>query len=183
MVAVHLLAGVSILLGAQQALALGQKQCITFPQKGGHHRPHHLETAEQQAVFSPTDSASHSNDLLIASTHQKFALPLLLDSKDDDAIHLAAASFARDVEKVTGVRPHLYNNTLPKGTKRCIMVGSAGSGLVGGMGLEHVEKMKGKWEAFDVRVVDKARNLEEALVISGSDRVSSSSMTTPMLLG
>jgi hypothetical protein len=51
------------------------------------------------------------------------------------------------------------------------------------MGLEHVEKMKGKWEAFDVRVVDKARNLEEALVISGSDRVSSSSLTTPMLLG
>lgn len=169
MVALNILTGLSIaLLSAQQALALGQKQCITFPQDGHHHHVTDLD----QKVFgtSEIDSSSHDT-LLIASTRSKFALPLLLDSKDDDAIHLAAASFAKDVEKVTGVRPHLYNNTLPKGTKRCIMVGTAASGLVGGMGLGHVEEMKGKWEVFDIRVVDKARNLEEALVISGSDRV------------
>jgi hypothetical protein len=168
MVGRNLLAGLSLaLLSVQQTAALGQKQCITFPQEK--HHPRHVDSPAEQTVFT----AHPSNDnLLIASTEANFALPLLLDSTDDDAIHLAAASFARDVEKVTGVRPHLYNNTLPHGTKRCIMVGTVSSGLVGGMGLEHVEEMKGKWEAFDVRVVDKARNLEEALVIAGSDRVS-----------
>jgi hypothetical protein len=138
---------------------------------GGHGGGQHPEHPPQ----APHPPHRGSHGFILASSAHHYAAPILLDSSDDYAIHIAAGSFAKDIERVTGVRPRVYNDTLPKGTTKAVLVGSAGSGLVGGIGLEHVRELEGKWEAFDARVVQRVRGLEEALVISGSDRVSTGS--------
>lgn len=135
---------------------------------GGHGGGQHPEHPPH-----PPHRGSHG--FILASSAHHYAAPILLDSSDDYAIHIAAVNFAKDIERVTGVRPRVYNDTLPKGTTTAVVVGTSGSGLVGGIGLEHVRELEGKWEAFDARVVQRVRGLEEALVISGSDRVSTGS--------
>lgn len=158
---------------AGHAAALGQRQCIVFP-TSDHHHHHQLPTSGQQQVFldEHKDSSLAERSFLLASAAHSRTTPILLDSKDDIAIHIAVKSFADDIKRVTGLRPKIYNDTLPHGTHSAVVVGSASSGLVGGYGLEHVTALEGKWEAFDVRVVNGFRGLDRALVIAGSDRVS-----------
>jgi hypothetical protein len=148
--------------------ALGQDRCIVFSNSHGR------RDLDAQVVLGGQhpEHPPGKRPFILASAKDKHATPILLDSEDDEAIHIAAHSFAKDVERVTGVKPRVYNNTLPQGTKQAIMVGSAGSGLIGGIGLQHVTDMQGKWEVFDARVVERVRGLDEAVVIAGSDRVS-----------
>lgn len=169
--AVIRLAGLLVLAG--QATALGQKQCIVFP-TADHHHHHQLSTTGQQQVFHDehADTTEAKRSFVLASAGRRHTVPILLDSKDDIAIYIAARSFADDIKRVTGLRPKIYNDTLPHDVHSAIVVGSSSSRLVGGYGLEHVTALEGQWEAFDARVVDGFRGLDRALVIAGSDRVS-----------
>lgn len=173
--------GLASLASLAAVQGLGEQRVITFPNVN-------LDSdridgaaaagdAPAQAVLS-VPSQTHGllhGDFLIASKHKhkhkKHATPLLLDSNDNEAIHLAAQTFARDVYWVTGVRPELYNDTLPKGTPHAIVVGSVDSDLIKGVkGGEEIKQLQGKWESYDVRVREY-KGLEKALVVVGSDRV------------
>ena len=142
---------------------LGEPRVISFPTFDA------PDALSDQTIFT----AAHEDGFIIASKYHRYAVPILLDSEDDVAIHLAAQTFVDDIFKVTGQTPRLYNDTLPKGTQKAIIAGSAGSRLIEGMAKEEYEGLRGKWESYDVRVQSKPVNgVEEALVAVGSDRVS-----------
>ena len=140
--------------------ALGEPQVLSFPISSS------WDVREtSQRPWQSVDSDGY----IISSRHRNHALPLLLDSKDNVAIHIAARTFANDVYRVTGVRPEMYNDTLPNGTRDAIIIGTQGSGLIGnvrGAGIP-----EGQWESYDARVVlDPVESMDRALVIVGSDR-------------
>lgn len=137
---------------------------------------------EQSPYGAPPEAGSATHKLVIASRHHKHALPILLSSSAAPAVHLAAASFAEDVYKVTGARPKMYNDTLPGHVGEAIVVGIIGeNGLdgEGSEGMEYMEDMRGQWESFDVRVVSGFKGLKRALVIAGSNKACPSSLLCP----
>ena len=151
--------------------ALGEPRVISFPDFTN--PPTSFVSDHDQIVFGAGSIGKRPSHFTIASKYHHYAAPILLDSSDNIAIHIAAKTFAEDVYRVTGVRPDLYNDTLPDGTKEAIIVGSVSSGLVDGLqDVEYVEGLKGKWESYDMRVKNNVKGVEDALVIVGSDRVS-----------
>ena len=71
------------------------------------------------------------------------------------------------------MKPKIYNNTLPRGTERAIVVGSVGSGLIRAQHPDWTGEMEGKWEVWDLRVVrdGDVGGVNEALMVTGSNRV------------
>lgn len=134
-------------------------------------------------LFTPSPNA-----LTIASSSA--ALPILYDSADPEAIRIAVATFAEDILRVTGVKPDVYADALPDGANVAVIVGTISSVLLKGVrrpvadgngqanGAQKPlaadgEPGKDDWESFDARVVTHPiKGVDEALVISGSDRVS-----------
>ncbi|KAK8849799.1 hypothetical protein IAR55_005135 [Kwoniella newhampshirensis] len=190
------------LVGVGSVSGLGEERVIAFPthEQLGHPSFEWLRTGSgtgtgtgqedsHQAVFDTTtelhwSSSSSSDDddedasnlfILSSSLHHR-ATPLLLDSKDDQAIHVAAQTFIEDMYKVTGQRAKSYNDSLPRGIDRAVVVGSASSGLIRGLKPRKAEDelrrgLEGKWESFDVRWQDEpVKGLKEGLVVVGSDR-------------
>jgi len=153
--------GVAILC-AGLVQGLGQKQCVTFEKPEPLHR-------RQQALFE----SRKSDHFVIVSTENNFVAPILLDSSDDSAVHIAAQTFADDIERVSGTRPELYNDTLPAGSEEtAIIIGTYSSHLLAENNGQ-LEDLKGKWESFDIRVRDRpAPGVKHGLIITGSDRVS-----------
>ncbi|WRT68552.1 uncharacterized protein IL334_005529 [Kwoniella shivajii] len=153
-------------LSARLTSALGEKRVIAFP-------PDSLEqpSSTSQTVFSSTDQKS-SDHFLLASRSERYAAPLLLSSSDDIAIHIAAQAFAHDVYRVTGIRPHIFNDSLPHDVQRAIIVGTADNEFVRHLRTsEYAEDLVGKWESYDVRVAEKPiHGVETGLVVVGSDR-------------
>ncbi|KJE03723.1 hypothetical protein I311_02487 [Cryptococcus gattii NT-10] len=167
--------------------ALGDDKIVAFPSLS-------QLSGEYYSWLGPTDYSKHqeqttfiaSNDRLnqassvhgadnyfvLASSHHRFASPLLLSSEDDQSIHVAAQTFAEDVYKITGHRPDLYNDTLPDDVHRAVIVGSVESGVIRSLKTDPKrESLKGKWESFDISCeASPLEGLEEALVITGSDR-------------
>lgn len=118
----------------------------------------------QQCLYFST-----SADCFTIADHGSL-IPVITDSTDPEAIHVAASTFADDLERVTGVRPRIYNDTAPDWTNRVMLVGTASGQLVAsGAGASAVQ---GKWEAYDIRIVDSPMDgVSEALVVTGSDKV------------
>ncbi|BEI93530.1 uncharacterized protein CcaverHIS019_0511580 [Cutaneotrichosporon cavernicola] len=130
-------------------------------------------------VFEPSTGA-----LKLASASG--ALPILYDSGDPEAVHIAVATFAEDVLRVVGVKPELNAGVLPPGTTAAIIVGTVGSTLLkcvrdhAGDSFEIPHEQlplaapglsTDDWEAFDARVISRPIDgIDEALVITGSDR-------------
>lgn len=135
-------------------------------------------------VFEPSPDA-----LTIASASG--ALPILYDSGDPEAVHIAVNTFAEDVQRVTGVKPEIYQDDLPNGSSAAIIVGTIGSVLLRNVRCSFENKnthsdgaqtsfagyasmSENDWESFNARVVAQPlKGIEEALVIAGSDKVSS----------
>lgn len=162
-----------LLIGLAGVNALGQHRCLYTSDSAT--SSHHTD----QVVFDPSSLVRGDEDFTIASSHPSFKPsehPILTSSKDNIAVHLAAAAFIEDIRRVTGVKLDIYNDTLPAGVKQAIIVGTSESDLIGSLeGYQEIrDELKGKWESFDVRVLEKPfKGLESAAVISGSDRVSS----------
>jgi len=133
-------------------------------------------------TFTPSDGA-----LTLASAAASSALPILYDSGDPDAVHIAVRTFAEDVFRVTGTKPQIYADALPDGTASAIIAATVGSTLVKRIrkkrsGTERVQAvlqsadplaaLDDQWEAFDARVIEEPlEGLKEALLVAGSDRV------------
>jgi hypothetical protein len=166
-----MLKAIALLLGALSAVhGLGQQQCLYFPDSHST-----SDSRTDQVVFENGQIPKH--EFLLASSERKVDMvPILTSSKDNIAVHLAVASFVSDVEKVTGARLEVYNDTLPAHSQKAVIVSSSGSDIVkrlkGYQGV--VDDLEGKWESFDIRVLkNPTHDLKEAMVIFGSDRVSS----------
>lgn len=151
-----------------------------------------LNFAAALGLPSPLVFAPALDALTIASSSA--ALPILYDSSDPEAVRIAVTTFAQDVLRVTGVQPEVYADALPDGISAAIIVGTLGSLLlksVRGAGNAPSEAedsaqaplANGKkreldesdWESFEARIVSQPlKGVKEALVVAGSDRVSSS---------
>ena len=130
------------------------------------------ETELSQVPFQPLH---HDRHFVISNKHHGYSIPILLDSQDDVAVHIAARTFAEDVRRVTGLKPALYNDTLPTEIHSAIIVGTIGSKAIESLSIQSHVDLKGKWESYDARVISKPLdNVKEALVVAGSDRVGSS---------
>ncbi len=160
---------------------LGGEKCVIFPHE------HLLQplsllskaTSLAQTILGRSSTSTPRPFLIVSKYHG--ATPLVLDSEDDEAIHVAAHFFAADVERVTGTKPKIYNGTLPRGTERAIVVGSTGSGLVRAQHPSWTGEMEGRWEVWDLRVVsgEQVGGVKEALMVTGSNRVG---LTIPALI-
>lgn len=165
-----MLKSITLLLGVLTTVhGLGQTQCLYFPDSRST-----SDSRTDQVVFG-TGHASKHEFILASSDKGSDSLSILTSSKDNVAVHLAVASFVVDVEKVTGSKLKVYNDTLPGHSKKAVIVGTSGSEVVKGLrGYQGVvDDLEGKWESFDIRVLESpTHELKEAMVISGSDRVS-----------
>ena len=161
-----------LLAGLVTVNCLGQQQCFYFPDSDATDN----SANGNQAVF---DTRHPNNDFLLVSGDQRLSpehrsVPILTSSNDNIAIHLAVANFVADLEKVTGHRLTVYNDTIPKHSERAVIVGTSDSDVIrdlkGYLGV--IDDLEGKWESFDVRNLwDPRDDLREAIVIAGSDRV------------
>ncbi|ORY28970.1 hypothetical protein BCR39DRAFT_533377 [Naematelia encephala] len=126
-----------------------------------------LAAGSVSALGGPKCITSTWSDLVLASKNDGWALPILLDSSDVAAIHVAASTFADDIQRVTDIRPNLYNDSLPSGTDKAILVGTVGSSLISKTGAT----VDGDWEAYYSGVMSSPFDgVSEALVIAGSDK-------------
>lgn len=148
--------------------ALGEKRVISFPSTK------HLVEHDQTVLQAPSSTDVAADLFLIADHHSRHATPLLLSSKENVAVHIAARSFAHDVYRVTGVEPKIYNDTVPHHVKKAIVVGTVESDLIKQLSSkDQVDPLEGKWESYDVRVTkNPLHGLQEGLVVVGSNRVS-----------
>jgi hypothetical protein len=126
----------------------------------------------QQVVFDK-DPASFSKDDFILAADNSVA-DILLDSKDNKTVLLAAGLFSDDVNRVFGQKPAIKFNA-GSVAGRCIIVGSIEESrtirdLVRRKVID-VSEVKGKWESCLIQVVENpVKGVEKALVIAGSDR-------------
>jgi hypothetical protein len=96
------------------------------------------------------------------------ATAILLDSKDDEAVHIAANTFADDVKRVTGRRPTVHIDSLPKGTSTAIVACTSSSALAH---RDSARALEGQWEAYDVRIERDGAD-GSVMQVVGSDKVS-----------
>jgi hypothetical protein len=175
-----------LLAGLTTVQALGQHQCIHFPSSASAD----LTNGGAQVVFdeaagNPRANGQNADFLLVSTDHRlrRHGVPVLTSSKDNVAVHLAVANWVTDVEKVSGFKLEVYNDTLPSHSKSAVIVGTSSSDIVGDLkGYQGVrDDLDGKWESFDVRVLENPRkDLDHAVVISGSDRVGNSCVLRTM---
>ena len=161
------------------ALALGESKVIGFPIDDVLEKIDNTQNGGAQATFSSSSTNRDKTWFTIASENKEFTAPFLLDSKDNTAIHLAAQTLARDIHTITGSKPILYNDTLPSNVSTAIIIGSIHSKLIEGTKTQDgvKEDLDGKWESYDARVVHHPiKGLDSALVVTGSDRVSATSL-------
>ena len=100
------------------------------------------------------------------------AAAIALDPNDYPAVKLAAELFAADVQRVTGQRPAITDQT----GVASIIVGTLGHSalvdtLVRERKLKGANQIKGRWEATLIEIVENPfSGVKRALVIAGSDR-------------
>ncbi|KAF2739667.1 hypothetical protein EJ04DRAFT_548968 [Polyplosphaeria fusca] len=101
--------------------------------------------------------------------------PIVSDSGDFKAIHIALNSLRDDLQQITGSRPLLTNFTAnaTETSRNAIIVGSVNSSMIQSISAASafdVSDIKG-WEVFKTAVVtNPIPGIDRALVIAGSDR-------------
>jgi len=101
--------------------------------------------------------------------------PVYVDRQEFPTVQLAAAAFAEDAERVTGIRPKTLEFSSSLLPKRLIIIGTVNhSPLIDSMrssGTLDTTAIDGKWESALTAVVDHPfPGVDSALVIAGSDR-------------
>nr|BCT97380.1 xylan a-1,2-glucuronidase [Irpex lacteus] len=139
----------SLLVFADTVLAIGQTSCVAF-----------------------TSSAS---TFPVVSNGK--GTPILISPDDWPGVQRAAADFASDIQKVTGVSPSLTNATVDKLPKlpSAIIIGTLGKSSLIQQVVQHanlsVADVEGKWEAFVAKEVQNPLpGISSAYVIIGADK-------------
>ena len=112
--------------------------------------------------------------------NDKKAAPILISANEWPGVQLAAADFAADILRVTGVETSITNVSLPLNlsfhkTSPPIIVGTLGKSsliqhVINSTGLD-VSAIQGNWESFMSRVVyNPLPGIDSAYVIIGADK-------------
>lgn len=125
-----------------------------------------------QATASWVDSREHAGDFPLVSKNQ--LAPIVVAPEDFKVVKLAANDLAADIERVTGRKPALQNNTQGLNAP-AVLVGTLGkSPIIDNLvaaGKLDVSALRGTWESFLIATVEAPQaGMERALVIVGSDR-------------
>ena len=119
---------------------------------------------------SSADSFSIVND--------KKAAPILISANEWPGVQLAAADFAADILRVTGIESSITNVSLNSSFSKIsppIIVGTLGKSslierVINSTGLD-VSAIQGNWESFMSRVVyNPLPGIDSAYVIIGADK-------------
>jgi hypothetical protein len=99
---------------------------------------------------------------------------IYVDAADFILVQKAASFLQQDIKMVTGKKPEIINNT-SSSAKTIIIIGSVEkSALIQQLIQQkkiNVDKIKNKWEAYQVQTVSNPfKGVENALIITGSDR-------------
>ena len=130
----------------QYANALGDKQYVTTTDEAG-----------SFALYTKGHSAQ-----------------LYITSQDYPGVIRALKDLQSDIEKVTGYKPVLSVDTLPK-TSNMVLVGTIGkNALIDKLikeGKIDVSEIEGKWESYIIRTIENPMaGIDHALLIAGSDK-------------
>lgn len=98
---------------------------------------------------------------------------IVVDSKDDSLVHIAARLLADDIEKVTGQKPEV-RISLGR-AKNVILIGNRNkSAFIQQLAKEkklNLSGLAGKWEGYQISTPKAPfKSVAQALVITGSDR-------------
>ncbi|MGW3265796.1 glycosyl hydrolase 115 family protein [Streptomyces sp. NPDC001056] len=127
----------------------------------------------------PTDPGSYITTSRGAGTFPLVengrAAPLVVSADDHPGVVRAAGDLRDDLERVTGVKPALSQDTLPAGRRDIVLIGTIGkSPLIDKLvaaGKLDVTGIAGKWETSLEQVVDNPLpGIDRAFVIAGSDQ-------------
>lgn len=130
----------------------------------------------QISLFAQSENyitTKKGKDYFTLSANGKSA-PIIYSSQDYPGVIRVIKHLQNDIEKVTGARPQLINDNIVN-DKEIIIAGTLGkSPLIDKLVEEkiiNVDELKGKWEKFNIQVVDgSSLNVEKILVIVGSDK-------------
>ena len=127
--------------------------------------------ASAQPLQITNTCGASDHRLLLAGNGR--ALPIYVAPGEPELLNLAAAAFAGDVERVTGLRPQVIHSL--DGVREGILLGTLGKSLaidaLAGSGRIDASAIRGKWEsAVTVGLDHPSAALQRALVIAGSDR-------------
>lgn len=123
-----------------------------------------------QMKFVSTNKTAAAFQMAAAGT----VASVFVDSRDWPGVVRAAKDLCADIERVTGVKPAIYESDEPVGTN-VIIIGTLGRSRL----IEKLVKLKkidtspiaGKWEAGLIQTLKRPVNgVESALVIAGSDK-------------
>ena len=130
----------------QHANALGEKQYVTV--------------TEEEGSF--------------ALSVEGHSAPLYIASQDFPGVIRALGNLQTDIEKVTGYKPGLSVDSVPK-SKNVVIVGTIGkSPLIDKLVKEDkidISGIEGKWESYIIRTIENPiAGIDHALLIAGSDK-------------
>lgn len=100
--------------------------------------------------------------------------PIIVDSEDFEGIHIAAATLAKDIARVTGEEEAIISSEQTV-SPYVLIVGSVQRSTIiqqlGSSGKLDVSVVQGKWETWCTALVDAPwEGCKKALVICGSDK-------------
>ncbi|KAG6864856.1 hypothetical protein C0991_006757 [Blastosporella zonata] len=131
-----------------------------------------VEAIGQASCVSFSSNAASKTTIPVVTKGK--ASPILTGSDDWPGVHLAAANFAADIQRVTGAKPSLSNFT-STATGTPIIVGTLGKSsliaqVVNATKLD-VSGIQGKWESFIAQEVENPLpGVARAYVIIGADK-------------
>ena len=102
------------------------------------------------------------------------AVPLYVSSEDYPGVTKVVKLFQADIESVTGSKPEIFADEIPK-SKEIVIIGTLGKSTIIDKLVEdkkiNVKNIKGKWETFTRQVIENPLpGVDRALVITGSDK-------------
>ena len=119
-----------------------------------------------------TSESEHEDDFPIV--HEMLSATIYLSSDDAEVVKIASKLFAGDIERVTGIMPHIDSSGTIN-TEYGIIAGTIrNSSLIhklDSQGLFDISELEGKWECYKIQVIDKPfHGVKQVLIIAGSDR-------------
>ena len=152
--------------------AVGLSPCLSFPEDSElvSHPSLQNSNNRQQSFSAEVKDAG----FIIAQRTSLYSVPIITDSNDDEAVHIAVQNFALDVERTTGVLPRIINYSEPLAEElrggNAIVVGTVSSSIA--RAFNAPSSLQGQWESYHIQVEENHQldGVGTVLAVSGSDR-------------